>query len=41
MTDAAMFAIARAGELSKSFCVSSAKVEKVVKAPRNPVTASG
>jgi hypothetical protein len=41
MTDAAILMIASKGLDEKSFCVSRAKVEKVVKAPRKPVTANG
>ena len=41
MTDAAILMIASKGLDEKSFCVSNAKVENVVKAPRNPVTAKG
>jgi len=41
ITEAAILRIASAGEAENSFWVSSAKVEKVVNAPSNPVTASG
>ena len=40
-TDTAILIIANMGEDEKSFCVSKAKVENVVKAPKNPVTAKG